>query len=62
MRATLIHDRPVELDAGWLRRHFATAGTPAETLYGDEGTDADRAAGTAAGLGAGADRRSAPRS
>jgi len=45
MRATLIHDRPVELDSGWLRRHFVTAGTPAETLYGDQGTDADRAAG-----------------
>jgi len=45
MRATLIHDRPVELDSAWLRRHFVTAGTPAETLYGDQGTDADRAAG-----------------
>jgi 8-oxo-dGTP pyrophosphatase MutT (NUDIX family) len=44
MRATLIHDRPFELDAGWLRRHFAAAGTPGETLYGDQGTDAGRAA------------------
>jgi len=44
MRATLIHGRLVELDAGWLRRHFAAAGTPGETLYGDQGTDAGRAA------------------
>jgi len=44
VRATLIHDRPVELDAAWLRRHFAAAGTPGETLYGDQGTDAGRAA------------------
>jgi len=45
MRATLIHDSPVVLDAAWLRRHFATAGAPAETLYGDQGTEAGRAAG-----------------
>ena len=44
MRATLIHDRPVELDAVWLRRHFAAAGLPGETVYGDQGTDAGRAA------------------
>ncbi len=44
MRATLIRDRPVELDAAWLRRHFAAAGTPGETLYGDQGIDAVRAA------------------
>lgn len=44
MRATLIHDRPFELDAGWLRRHFAAAGAPGETLYGDQGADAGRAA------------------
>jgi 8-oxo-dGTP pyrophosphatase MutT (NUDIX family) len=44
VRATLIHDRLVELDAGWLRRHFAGAGTPGETLYGDQGADAGRAA------------------
>ena len=44
MRATLIHDSPVELDAGWLRRHFAAAGTPGETLYGDQGSEAGRAA------------------
>ena len=43
MRATLIHDSPVELDAGWLRRHFAAAGLPGETLYGDQGADAARA-------------------
>lgn len=44
MRATLIHDSPIELDAAWLRRHFASAGPPGETLYGDQGTDVDRAA------------------
>ncbi len=44
MRATLIHDRPIELDAAWLRRHFAAGGTPGETLYGDQGADAGRAA------------------
>lgn len=44
MRATLIHDRPIEVDAAWLRRHFAEAGLPGETLYGDQGADAARAA------------------
>jgi len=44
MRATLIHDSPVELDAAWLRRHFAAAGPAGETLYGDQGTDVARAA------------------
>jgi 8-oxo-dGTP pyrophosphatase MutT (NUDIX family) len=44
MRATLIHDSPVELDAGWLRRRFAAAGPAGETLYGDQGADAERAA------------------
>jgi 8-oxo-dGTP pyrophosphatase MutT (NUDIX family) len=43
MRATLIHDTPVELDAVWLRRHFAAAGQPGATLYGDQGADAARA-------------------
>jgi 8-oxo-dGTP pyrophosphatase MutT (NUDIX family) len=43
MRATLIHDTPVELDAGWLRRHFAAAGQPGATLYGDQGAEAARA-------------------
>lgn len=43
MRATLIDDNPVELDAPWLRRHFSGAGTPGETLYGDQGTGAERA-------------------
>jgi 8-oxo-dGTP pyrophosphatase MutT (NUDIX family) len=42
MRATLIHDRTFELDAGWLRRHFAAAGPPGETLYGDQGADTGR--------------------
>jgi 8-oxo-dGTP pyrophosphatase MutT (NUDIX family) len=46
MRATLIHDKSIELDAAWLRRHFAAAAVfpPAETLYGDQGTGAGRAA------------------
>ncbi len=38
MRATLIHDRPVELDLPELRRRFASADPPPETVYGDEGT------------------------
>lgn len=42
MRATLIDDSAVELDAQWLRRHFARAGAPAATLYGDQGADAER--------------------
>jgi len=44
MRATLMDDRPVELDAGWLRRRFAAAPAPGETLYGDQGAGAGRAA------------------
>jgi 8-oxo-dGTP pyrophosphatase MutT (NUDIX family) len=43
MRATLIHDKPMALDAGGLRRRFA-AGAPVEMLYGDQGIDAERAA------------------
>jgi 8-oxo-dGTP pyrophosphatase MutT (NUDIX family) len=31
------------LSVGWLRRQFATAAAPAESLYGDEGTLAERA-------------------
>ena len=41
MRATLIHDRALELDPAWLRRHFSTAVAPAETVYGDEDARAD---------------------
>jgi len=37
MRATLIHGRPVELDLPELRRRFASADPPPETVYGDEG-------------------------
>ena len=44
MRATPIDDRPGGPDADWLRRRFALAGVPAETLYGDQGADAERAA------------------
>ncbi|MGH8709678.1 MAG: CoA pyrophosphatase [Burkholderiales bacterium] len=43
MRATLIHDGPLELDVDWLRRRFA-AGKPVPMLYGDQGIDAERAA------------------
>jgi 8-oxo-dGTP pyrophosphatase MutT (NUDIX family) len=43
MRATLIHDSPVEVDPAWLRRRLA-AGERAEMLYGDQGMDAERAA------------------
>lgn len=43
MRATLIHDSPVDVDAGWLRRRFA-GGEPMEMLYGDQGIDPERAA------------------
>ena len=28
---------PLKLDLGWLRRRFASAGSPPETVYGDEG-------------------------
>lgn len=31
------------MDAGWLRRHFSTAAAPAESLYGDDVTLAERA-------------------
>ena len=41
MRATLTHDRTHELDAAWLRRHFAAAVTPMETVYGDQGARPD---------------------
>lgn len=42
MRATLIHDSPVDVDASWLRRRFAD-GEPVEMLYGDQGIDPERA-------------------
>lgn len=41
MRATLIHDRALELDPAWLRRHFATALAPAESVYGDQDAPPD---------------------
>ena len=44
MRATLCHDRVVELDADWLRRHFATRGAELPATGGDQGA---AAAGTA---------------
>ena len=37
MRARPIRDMPLKLDLGWLRRRFASAGSPTETVYGDEG-------------------------
>lgn len=42
MRATLIHDGPYELDLVWLRRHFASADPPPESIYGDQGARPDR--------------------
>jgi len=44
MRATLFDEGPVEFDLGWLRRHFATAGPPAEPVYGDQGARPEREA------------------
>jgi len=43
MRVTLQPDAPPALDAGRLRRRFAS-GKPVEMLYGDQGIDAERAA------------------
>lgn len=37
-------DGPVAPDANWLRRRFCAAGAPGAPLYGDQGTDAGRAA------------------
>lgn len=37
MRATLIHEWAIELDAGWLRRHFAAARGAAAAIEGDLG-------------------------
>lgn len=42
MRATLIHDTPFELDLAWLRRHFAGADPPPESVYGDHGVRPER--------------------
>lgn len=36
MRATLTHDKAHELDATWLRRHFAAPPPAVETVYGDQ--------------------------
>jgi 8-oxo-dGTP pyrophosphatase MutT (NUDIX family) len=44
MRATLIHDSPVELDAAWLRRRFAAGVDPGGAVYGDQGVSARPAA------------------
>jgi 8-oxo-dGTP pyrophosphatase MutT (NUDIX family) len=41
MRARLVHERTVELDADWLRRRFASAAPPAGAVYGDEGARPD---------------------
>jgi len=38
MRATLIHDTPVELDVDWLRRRFGSGAPPPGMIYGDQGT------------------------
>jgi 8-oxo-dGTP pyrophosphatase MutT (NUDIX family) len=37
MRATLIHDGPVDLDADWLRGRFAAGGELGDAEYGDQG-------------------------
>jgi 8-oxo-dGTP pyrophosphatase MutT (NUDIX family) len=45
MRATLIHDIPVEVDIGWLRRRFADGTPPPGMIYGDQGTRPGEEAG-----------------
>lgn len=40
MRATLKHDLAVELDAGWLRRHFAAPRARPSAIVGDPGAAA----------------------
>ncbi|OGA00678.1 MAG: hypothetical protein A2Z64_13205 [Betaproteobacteria bacterium RIFCSPLOWO2_02_67_12] len=40
MRATLIHERAIELDAGWLRHHFAAARGVPSAIAGDQGAAA----------------------
>ncbi len=50
MRATLVRDGLLELDVAWLRRHFATAAPPGETIYGDPGARPDDPALTPASV------------
>lgn len=45
MRATLIHDSPVELDVAWLRRRFAAGAPPPDMIYGDQGASPGEGAG-----------------
>ncbi len=47
MRATLIHDSPVEFDVEWLRRRFAAGASPPDMIYGDQGTSPREAGGRA---------------
>lgn len=50
MRATLKHDRAVELDAVWLRRHFAAAPSAPPAIEGDQGAVAEDPALTPASV------------
>jgi len=50
MRATLTHDKAHELDAVWLRRHFAGRLHSVETVYGDQDVARDAASLRAASV------------
>jgi 8-oxo-dGTP pyrophosphatase MutT (NUDIX family) len=50
MRATLVRDTTLDFDLGWLRRHFATAAPPGETIYGDPGARPEPASLTPASV------------
>lgn len=50
MRAILTHERPLELDAAWLRRHFGAARETPPVVAGDPGTEAGDTALTAAAV------------
>lgn len=50
MRATLTHDKAHELDAAWLRRHFAGRLPAVETVYGDQDVRQDAASLKAASV------------
>ena len=50
MRATLTHDRAHELDAAWLRRHFAATLPAVESVYGDQDVPPDAASLKAAAV------------
>lgn len=50
MRATLTHDRAHELDAAWLRRHFAAPLAAVDAVYGDQDVRPDAASLRAAAV------------